>query len=245
MMRWHERVASVLLVPELTLDGALAGAVELTNLLGFEYCSYTLDTILPLNAPQSLSLNNLDGALLANIEAWRARTVLPPAEHARSSAELMLWPLDDDTELFWLDMRRLGVRGAWSLPASARSAAIGRFTAIRTSGPLAADEHVTELHRWTVLTESMNSVVRRLVEPTMLVDHTIALVRAERDVLAYAADGLTSKQTSRLMHVLPRHVQYLRTQAIGKLGAINLTDAVVKALTLGLLLNPVKPLELP
>lgn len=243
-MHWHERCASVLMVPGQTLDGALQGAVGLVELLGFEYCGYTLETILPVSAPRSLLLSNFDGELLAAVELHRAQTVMPPALHARRSSELMLWPVGEGAkaDLFWMDMRRLGVRAGWTLAASSRTEAIGRFTAVRTSGPLGPHEHVTEVVRWSVLTELMDTVVRKLVYPSLLGNDLVTLTREEQEVLAWAADGHKSKETSEVMAISMRRVEYVRSQAIFKLGCTNITDCVVKALTQGLLMRPVAPL---
>lgn len=245
MSQWFERCANVLMVPDQTIDGALQGAVGLAGLLGFEYCGYTLETILPVSAPRSLFLNNLEGELLTTAEAYRARTVMPPSLHARRSSELLLWPLDGEdqgTDLFWRDIRRLGVRAGWTLAASTRTDAIGRFTALRTSGPFGLDEATTELPRWKVLTDMMDCVVRKLAYRTMLVNDTVALTRAELEVLAWAADGDTSKETARRMNATERHVNYLRRSAIAKLGGNNINDSAFKAFALGLLTRPVEPL---
>jgi DNA-binding CsgD family transcriptional regulator len=242
-MHWYERCASTLLVPNQTLDGALQGAVALASMLGFEYCGYTLETILPVSAPRSLFLANLDGELLAKVEAHRAQAALPTALHARNSAKLMLWPIEGrPPDLFWMDMRRLGVRAGWTLAAADRNHAIGRFTALRTSGPFGQQEYENELPRWTVLTDVMDEAVRKLVSPTLLVNDTVTLTREEREVLAWTADGYTSKQTSRRMGISLRRVDYVRGHAVVKLGCSNITDCVVKALTLGLLTRPVAPL---
>jgi LuxR family transcriptional regulator len=242
-MHWYERCASTLLVPDQTLDGALRGAVALASMLGFEHCGYTLETILPVSAPRSLFLTNLDGELQTRVEAHRTQSVLPTARHVRRSSKLMLWPIEGNSpELFWMDMRRLGVRAGWTLAAPERSHAIGRFSALRTSGPFSQYEHVAELPRWMVLTEMMDKVVRKLVSPTLLMDDTVALTREEKEVLAWTADGATSKETARRMDIALRRVDYLRRQAVDKLGCNNITDGVVKALTLGLLTRPVVPL---
>lgn len=243
-MHWLERCASVLMVPGQTLDGALQGAVSLVELLGFEYCGYTLETILPVSAPRSLFLSNFDGELLTAVESHRAQTVMPPALHARRSSELMLWPVGDgaNADLFWMDMRRLGVRAGWTLAASSRTDAIGRFTAVRTSGLLAPTEHVSELIRWSILTELMDATVRKLVYPGLLENELVTLTREEQEVLAWAADGHKTKETSEAMSISMRRVEYVRGQAILKLGCTNITDCVVKALTQGLLTRPVAPL---
>jgi LuxR family transcriptional regulator len=242
-MYWYERCASTLLVPGQTLDGALQGAVALASMLGFEYCGYTLETTLPVTAPRSLFLTNLDGELQARIEAHRAQTVLPTARHVRHSSALMLWPIEKPSpDLFWMDVRRLGVRAGWTLAATERTHAIGRFSAVRTSGPFDQYEHVAELPRWMVLTEMMDTVVRKLVSPTLLMNDTVALTREEKEVLAWTADGASSKETARQMDIALRRVDYLRAQAVEKLGSNNITDCVVKALTLGLLTRPVAPL---
>ena len=242
-MHWHERCASVLMVPNQTMDGALQAAVELVGLLGFEYCGYTLETILPVSAPRSLFLNNFDGGLLANVEMHRAHTVMPTALHARQSAGLMLWPLaENNSDLFWMDMRRMGIRAGWTLAATDRSSAIGRFTALRTGGPFGKYEPVTELPRWTVLTELMDATVRKLVYPSLLTDEVIVLTREELEILVWAADGLTSKETARVMAISLRRVEYVRGLTIIKMGCNNIIDCVVKALTKGLLNRPVVPL---
>jgi LuxR family transcriptional regulator len=242
-MLWYERCASTLLVPDQTLDGALRGAVALASMLGFEHCGYTLETILPVSAPRSLFLTNLDGELQTRVEEHRTQSVLPTARHVRRSAKLMLWPIEEASpDLFWMDMRRLGVRAGWTLAATERTHAIGRFTALRTSGPFGVREYETELPRWTILTELMDAAVRQLVYPTLLVNDTIALTREETEVLAWTADGATSKQTARRMDISPRRVDYLRGVAVEKLGCNNITDSVVKALTFGLLTRPVAPL---
>lgn len=241
-MYWHERCVRALMVSDQTLAGATEGAAGLIDKLGFEYFSYTLETILPVNAPRSVFLNNFDGELLASVKVHRAQTVMPTALHVRRSAELLVWPLEERSpDLFWMDMRRLGVRAGWTLAANQRGNAIGRFSALRTSGQFSPYEHITELARWRTLTEVMDATVRKLAFPPELTDDAAALTREELEVLVWAADGKTSKETSQIMTISLRRVEYMRSLAAVKLGCNNITDSVVKAMTQGLLVMPAGP----
>ena len=58
-------------------------------------------------------------------------------------------------------------------------------------------------------------------------------------VLCWAADGKTAWETGRITSNTERNVRWLRERATEKMGACNLIEAVVRALALGLLTQPV------
>jgi len=65
------------------------------------------------------------------------------------------------------------------------------------------------------------------------------VTRRERQVLVLVAEGKANKEIARELHIAVKTVEYHITNILGKLGAANRTEAVVKALEQGLL-DPVE-----
>uniref|UniRef100_A0A831TH15 Response regulator transcription factor n=1 Tax=Thermorudis peleae TaxID=1382356 RepID=A0A831TH15_9BACT len=66
------------------------------------------------------------------------------------------------------------------------------------------------------------------------------LTKREREVLRYLAQGMTNQEIADTLHVSQGTVKAHVESIIGKLGVANRTQAVVRALELGLLVSPLE-----
>lgn len=79
------------------------------------------------------------------------------------------------------------------------------------------------------------SALQTLLRPTVPKPE---LTSRQREVLQLAANGLSNKQIARQLGITPRMVQAHSQEACARLGANNRTEAVARALTLGLITGP-------
>ncbi len=61
------------------------------------------------------------------------------------------------------------------------------------------------------------------------------LTPREHQMLQHAANGYSSRETARVMWLTPRTVKFHRSNAIRKMDARNITEAVARAIREGLL----------
>lgn len=241
MKAWQQRCRNTLLNDNLDTQQVMDGAVTLAKAMDFDYCCYALEAPLPVHAPRTFVLSNFEPDLLARLYDLRGKDTMPPARHARISGLPIFWPPaeypPEDAD-FWagvIDLDAVGV----TLPASYRGGSVGCLTLVRMGcNWISEQERTANLRRWEVLTQDVDQAMRQRVEAALMPEIKMTLNDIERQVLVWAADGKTAWDTGKLTGQSERTVRWYRDRAMDKLGAKNLTEAVARAVALGLLTRP-------
>lgn len=122
-----------------------------------------------------------------------------------------------------------------SIVTHARNGCVGMLSLARAGEPLGTAEldavmpHMTAMAQGVVAAESHAAMARHFPESL------IALNAREKEVLRWTADGKTSSEIGQLLNLSTATVNFHINKTLAKLNAINKTQAVVKAIVLGLL----------
>lgn len=245
MKQWQQQCAA-LFQPGLTTKDVFDRITQLANTLNFEYVIYALEGLLPVAAPRSAVLSSLPDHLRRRLRAYRGLNAMPPQKHARVSSSTILWPpaliLPEERE-FWHMMGGMGFTSGATIPCPRRDTALARLTLVRCSGPITDGERLANQGKWEYLAAVADMALRARLEDRIVVPPEERLSPKETEVLCHAADGLSAEETAACTTDNKRTVIYYRNRAMRKLGAKNLTEAVMRASLLGMLTMPVRVLD--
>lgn len=212
------------------LIGRLAGE------LGFRYHAYGIVTRLPL-ARRIISIK--DGFPAGWIKQYLARKyyqIDPVLRKGLAGESCMVWSdaLFSGAVPLWRDARLAGLRYGMSLAVWDRTGALGLYSLARDAGPISAHEQQrVNLHATRFMAAGhplLVSMLRRRLAG--LIDAT--LTPREREVVIWSADGKTAGEIAGILAISERTVNFHFGNVIRKLKASNKTQAIVWAVTSGM-----------
>ena len=137
---------------------------------------------------------------------------------------------------FWEEAESYGVRSGLSFAVHERPGTAGIFSLSRDQNlDLSAQDLAALAGRAQVFASVVHHAVIRIKLPTVLPVAHRDLTPRERECLKWAAEGKTALEIGRAVGVAERTVIFHLNNAMHKLGAVNRTQAVVRALSLNLL----------
>jgi len=200
--------------------------------LGFDYCAYGVRVPTSVTSPKILMFNNYPLAWQDHYSKMNYLAVDPTVQRARSSEQPIVW----DDRVFapalnlWNDARDAGLHVGWA--KSALEGHIGgMLTLARGAEPLTALELKAKEAQMRWLSHTAHHAFRKLLWTRW----SGTLTRREKEVLQWAADGKTFSETSRIMEISIETVKFHTKNASEKLGTINRTATVARAVAMGLL----------
>lgn len=81
----------------------------------------------------------------------------------------------------------------------------------------------------------VHEAVQRIIGPPAIHHHKDSLTKREKDCLQWTADGKTSWETAKILGISERTVKYHLQNACVKLDAVNRTQAIARAVSLGVI----------
>lgn len=235
MGQWRQRCLDDLATAAGSIDtliGALRGIVQG---LGFEHGSFVLRRPLPIAHP-AVALGS------TYPDAWLERYVSnhyldrdPLVHRALRSPGPVVWSdaSNDDLPWFWEEARAFDINHGWAVCIRGRGHSEGLLTVARRSGAVDAAELERSEARLLWLARTLHGLAASL--PEMAPPASAALSAREREVLRWSAAGKTADEIGLILAISARTVNFHITRCIAKLDAANKTEAVAKALVLGLL----------
>lgn len=205
--------------------------------LGFEYCAYGMRMPLPLSNRKLFMLNNYS-------EEWQQRyaqenylAVDPTVAHGMKSVAPVVWSesLFEGCPGMWEDARAHGLKVGWAQSSYAPTGAAGLLTLARSHDALTSAELRRNASQLAWFVQSAHEGMARLVAAKSPQMQTTPLTSREIEVLAWTADGKTSSEVGQIMNITERTVNFHVNNSLEKLGVVNKTACVVKAVMLGLL----------
>ncbi len=196
--------------------------------LGFEYSAFGL---------RDAATNN-ESWLTSKPREWlqryRAKNYFaadPVMAHLRTSESPLVWDSRQFSERrdYWDDAESQGLRYGWSMTAWGLASMSASFCFARSTTPISQVElDQIEPHLiWLAHTACAAATYRSMADP--------GLTSRELQVLRWTAAGKTAHQIATLLHISERTANFHITELVRKLGAVNKTQASVKAAILGLL----------
>lgn len=201
--------------------------------LGFEYCAYGMRVPVPVTNPKTIMLNSYPTAWQERYAQKKYLDVDPTVRLGRLSQQPIVW----NDEIFaqapelWNDARDAGLRVGWAKSTLEGQSVGGMLSLARTGKPLTAKELAAKEHRMRWLANTAHQGFRRILAARW----NIPLSSREKEVLRWAADGKTINETSEIMEISVATVKFHTRNAAEKLGTVNRTAAVARAVVMGLL----------
>jgi LuxR family quorum-sensing system transcriptional regulator SolR len=206
--------------------------------LGFEYCAYGLRTPVPISRPAVALFNNYSQEWQDCYREHRYIEVDPTVQHGLRSTSPIVWSEDvfGKAPGFWEDARFHGLQFGWAQAVRDANGVIGLLTLARGSEAITESELRANEQRMSWLTQFAHGMMSRVLSPKLLPELAVALTTRETEVLRWTAEGKTSYEIGRILHIAERTVNFHIKNIIDKLGVANKTQAAVKAGMLGLLI---------
>lgn len=201
--------------------------------LGFDYCAYGMRVPVPVTNPRTIMLNSYPKEWQERYVEKKYLEVDPTVLIGRFSQQPILW----SDEVFakkpelWNDARDAGLRVGWAKSILESQSVGGMLTLARADEPLTEKELAAKEPHMRWLANTAHQGFRRILAARW----NIPLSSREKEVLRWAADGKTISETSEIMEISIATVKFHTRNAAEKLGTINRTAAVARAVVMGLL----------
>ncbi|MGI4848339.1 MAG: LuxR family transcriptional regulator [Janthinobacterium lividum] len=236
MDNWQEEQIQSLL----NIDSEASFFKELNQIargLGFEYCAYGMRLPLPVSAPKLVMLNNYSSAWQQRYAEQNYLAIDPTVAHGMRSVAPLIWSENvfANCRPFWEEAQAQGLRVGWALACHDARGIGGLLSLSRAEDPLTAKELDSISPRTHWLTQIAHQSLAGLLVAEHMPEANVQLTSREVEVLRWTADGKTSWETSDIMNISERTVNFHINNTMAKLGVSNKTAAAIKAAILGLL----------
>ncbi len=205
--------------------------------LGFEHFSYGMRLPLPLSNPKTLMFNNYPLAWQQRYAQENYLAIDPTVAHGLKSVMPLVWSdsVFQAAPAFWNDARDHGLQVGWAQSSYDAKHVVSMLTLARSSEEISASELRQNSMRMSWLAQSAHEGMTRLVAANSPAVVPISLTQREAEILRWTADGKTSSEVGEILAISERTVNFHVTNALTKLGAVNKTAGVIKAVLLGLI----------
>lgn len=212
-------------------------ALGIARDLGFEYCAYGIQAPLPVSRRIVAMYNNYPERWREEYSQNKYLEVDPTVKHAHRSSTPLLWsaPFFAGVTDLWEGARAHGLCHGWAMPSRDSSGAVGLLTFARRSEPISESELRHKEADMILAAHVVHCAMARRWLPRVVNEVSEMLTARERETLLWTAEGKTSSEIGTILGVAERTVNFHLNNTVRKLKAINKTQAVVKAVLLGLL----------
>jgi LuxR family quorum-sensing system transcriptional regulator SolR len=208
--------------------------------LGFEQFAYALHIDLQLNRPIHHTFSSYPQAWVQRYVAGNYFTVDPVFTHAMGTPLPVVWRekhfLESQAMQLWEEARKFGIANGVSVAVRDRPGFKGVFSLAR-DGPLevTGKDLSALIGDVQILACLVHAAVMRIEVPALVPQVTVDLTDRERECLRWAGDGKTAWEIGQILGISERTAVFHLNNSVGKLGATNKTQAIVNAISLGLL----------
>ncbi|MES2017317.1 MAG: autoinducer binding domain-containing protein [Pseudomonadota bacterium] len=205
--------------------------------MGFEFSAFGMKLPFPLSMPRIVLQNNYLDSWNQRYAAQAYLGVDPTVRHGLRSDNLIVWDPEQfrDAGDLWEDANAHGLYHGLGVARRLENGTIGMLNLARGADPISVQEaqHVaTEIALMTdMLVVTGSNALTELHVPESLA----SLSEREKEILRWTADGKTSSEIGQILHLSLATVNFHVNKMLVKLNAVNKTQAVVKALMLGML----------
>ncbi|SDG66914.1 autoinducer binding domain-containing protein [Paraburkholderia phenazinium] len=205
--------------------------------IGFEYCCYGLRLPVPVSKPAVSIFDTYPRGWMAHYQASGFLNIDPTVSAGMRRTELIVWPeaARDDASRLWSDAHDFGLTVGVAHSSWAAQGAFGLLTMSRRAGVLTPTELDSLALPMSWLANVAHTLMSRFVLPTLAPESCATLTVREREVLCWTAEGKTSHEIGQILSISERTVNFHVNNVLLKLAATNKTQAVVKAIAMGLI----------
>jgi LuxR family transcriptional regulator, quorum-sensing system regulator SolR len=205
--------------------------------LGFDYCSYVLKMpeIVPL--PPVTWASTYPTPWLDHYFSHGYLHVDPLLSRLEDKFLPVVWKADPGQESpeFWEEADAHGIRHGWAINSYGKMGVTGTLSLARSDEPVASTELGHNEMKLTWLAQMAQGFVSSAALEKLATSTTAELTPRECEVLKWSAAGKTADEIGIILNVTARTVNFHIARCIAKLDVVNKTQAVAKALLLGML----------
>ena len=217
------------------MQDVLDSTLKVVKKFGFDYVAWRTELPLPITRKKTLALGTIekDGVIEKASEGYYDN--MPVPQHCSKTMDPISWLGTTDDYVFskspdlMEEYYSTGRYGGWAQSLIESSNIFSLFW-VDTSCPITQKDidHVSLEMEWisTAVLSKMNQV---------RVKSNIILSEREKEVLRWTGDGKTASEISQILYLSQSTVNFHIRNAMIKLDAPNKTNAIVKAIYLGLL----------
>ncbi|MES2014969.1 MAG: autoinducer binding domain-containing protein [Pseudomonadota bacterium] len=207
--------------------------------LGFEYCAFGMKLPLPMVDPKIVLLNDYPATWSERYGTQGYLGVDPIVKHGLHSNAPIIWSAELFTDAgdLWDDANAHGLNQGIGLAKRLENGSVGMLNLSRGADPISALEarklfpEIEMMSEMLIVTEGRAATQRHLPESLILLN------AREKEILRWTADGKTSSEIGQILNIATATVNFHINKALLKLNSVNKTQAVVKAVVLGLIAN--------
>lgn len=205
--------------------------------LGFEYCCYGIRMPFPVCKPAVTIFDTYPAGWMDHYRANGFMDIDPTVRAGVLSSELIVWPQSAQGEArrFWSDASGFGLTAGVACSSWGAHGVFGLLTLARHDDGLTRaeiDEVSSPAHWLTSLTHTLMS---QFLAPELAPVDEAMLTPREHEVLCWTAEGKTAYEIGRILSISERTVNFHVNNVMAKLDVTNKLQAVVRAITTGLL----------
>jgi LuxR family quorum-sensing system transcriptional regulator SolR len=233
---WREASFDVLLNAE-SEDEVFKLVMQMTKSLGFEFCAYGARMPLPISQPKTVLFNNYSSSWQKRYQERGYLEIDPTVQHALKSAIPLVWSDEvfKPSRELWEDARSHGLKVGWAQSSRDSSGCVGLLTFARGDEQLSSAELGVNQEKMVWIAQFVHAAMVRHLTAKMLPETQAQLTAREIEVLRWTAEGKTSNEIAQILSISERTANFHINNVLVKLGALNKTQAAVKAAVLGIL----------
>jgi LuxR family transcriptional regulator, quorum-sensing system regulator SolR len=205
--------------------------------LGFEYCCYGIRAPVPVSKPAVAIFDTYPRGWMKHYQDSGFLEIDPTVSTGMRSAELIVWPelTNADGPGLWSDAHDFGLTVGVARSSWGANGVFGLLTMSRHAERLTP----AEINRLTLpmsfLADLSHMTMSAFVLPKLAPAASVALTVREREVLCWTGDGKTANEIGQILNITERTVNFHVNNVLLKLASVNKVQAVVKAITMGLI----------
>lgn len=217
--------------------GFFDGLVRVANELGFEYCAYFGVALAGAVCRDLLAIDNFPAAWQARYREKGYREIDPALKAAMQSTAPLLWSARIFAAVpeMQRDARACGLNHGWSQCSARADGAVGILTLVRSSGAIRSSEVRAKASVVAWLADAAYLGLSRRHAGTAPGVARDKISAREIEILRWTAEGKTAGEVAMIMGITERTVGFHIERLAAKLGAVNKTQAVAKAIRGGLI----------
>ena len=237
MNAWREDCLNRLTSSAISSAEVLRELAIIVGDLGFEYCSYVLRVPFPLSRPSVTWTSTYPTHWLDHYFANDYLEIDPLIRQTSQSLSPVVWKDDlfESQPAFWEEARAHGIRHGWALATHGKHMTTGMLSLARSHQTVTPSELAETEMKLVWLSHVIHGLIGTVEIQRLIPDHDCELTARESEVLRWSAAGKTADAIGRILGISERTVTFHIASSLTKLNVANKTQAVAKALLLGIL----------
>jgi LuxR family transcriptional regulator, quorum-sensing system regulator SolR len=235
---WREDCLNRLTVSAgVSTDEVLKELASIVHHLGFEYCSYVLRVPFPLSSPSVTWASTYPERWLKHYFANNYLEIDPLIQRTSKELSPVVWTDEvfDSQPAFWEEARSHGVSHGWALATHGKHMTTGMLSLARSHQLVTQSELAETEMKLVWLSHLVHGLIGTTEVQRLMPRPESELTSRETEVLRWSAAGKTAEDIGRILGIAERTVTFHITSSLTKLDVANKTQAVAKALLLGML----------